>query len=73
MFKLFSPHATAVVIKKVLGVYTHSMETIYLYLRVQVDVGTFFMKSPVVQTMFANFYLTMYILCNVLYHKTNIY
>ena len=62
MFKLFSPHATAVVIKKVLGVYTHSMETIYLYLRVQVDVGTFFMKSPVVQTtsMFVNFYLTMY-------------
>ena len=35
--------ATADFILKVLGVYTRSMETIYLSLRV----GTFFMKSPV--------------------------
>ena len=27
--------------------YSHSMETIYLYLSAQVAVGTFFMKSPV--------------------------
>ena len=32
---------------KVLEVYTHLMETIYLSLRAQVAVGTFFMKSPV--------------------------
>ena len=31
----------------VLGVYTCSMETIYLSLRPQVAVGTFLMKSPV--------------------------
>ena len=41
------PNYTAVLIKKVLGVYNHSMETIYLSLRAQVAVGTFFMKSPV--------------------------
>ena len=33
--------------KKVLGVYTRAMETIYLSLSAQVAVGTFFMKSPV--------------------------
>ena len=30
--------------------YTRSMETIYLSLRAQVAVGTFFIKSPVYQT-----------------------
>ena len=34
-------------IKGTFGVYTRSMETIYLSLRTQVPVGTFFMKSPV--------------------------
>ena len=34
-------------ILKVLGVYTHSMETIYPSLCAQVAVGTFFMKYPV--------------------------
>ena len=38
---------TADFVKKVLGVYTHSMETFCLSLRAQVAVGTFFMKSPV--------------------------
>ena len=33
----------------VLGVYTSSIESIYLSLRAQVAVGTFFMKSPVLQ------------------------
>ena len=33
----------------ILGVYTCSMETLYLSLRAQVAVGTFFMKSAVVQ------------------------
>ena len=37
--------------KKVLGVYTYSMETIYLSLRAQVAVGTFFMKSPVLDLL----------------------
>ena len=37
---------------KVLGVYTHSMETIYPSLSAQVAVGTFFMKSPVFQCTF---------------------
>ena len=32
-----------------LGVYTHSMETIYLFLSTQVAVGTFFMKSTEVR------------------------
>ena len=32
--------------KKVHGVYTHLIETIYLSLSGQVAVGTFFMKSP---------------------------
>ena len=42
-------HNTADFILKVLKikVYTYSMETIYLSLRAQVAVGTFFMKSPV--------------------------
>ena len=40
---------TADFIKKVLWVYTRSMETIYLSPRAQVAVGTFFMKSPVFQ------------------------
>ena len=31
----------------VLGVYTHSPETIYLSLNAKVAVGTFFMKPPV--------------------------
>ena len=31
---------------KVLGVYTHSTETIYLSLRAQEAVGTYFMESP---------------------------
>ena len=31
----------------IFGVYTRSMETIYLSLRAQVAVGTFFMNSPV--------------------------
>ena len=30
--------------------YTHSIDTIYLSLRAQVAEGTFFMKSPVVET-----------------------
>ena len=38
---------TADFIEKVLGVYTRSMETIYLSLSAQVVVSTFFMKSPV--------------------------
>ena len=38
-------------ILKVLGVYTRSMETIYLSMRAQVAVGTFFMKSPVVKNV----------------------
>ena len=38
---------TAGFILKVLGVYIHPIETIYLSLRVQVAVGTFFAKSPV--------------------------
>ena len=38
---------TADFIFKVLGVYTPSMETIYLSLRAHVAMGTFFMKSPV--------------------------
>ena len=37
---------TADFIKKVLSVYTHSMTTIYLFLRAQVAKSTFFMKSP---------------------------
>ena len=32
----------------ILGVYTRSMETIYLFMGAQVAVNTFFMKSPVV-------------------------
>ena len=39
---------TADFIQQVLGVYTRSMETIYLSLRAQVAVGTFFMIYPVV-------------------------
>ena len=38
---------TADFIKKVLGVYTRSMDTMYLSLRAQIAVGTFFMKSSV--------------------------
>ena len=34
-------------IKMVLAVYTHSMTTIYPFLRAQVAKSTFFMKSPV--------------------------
>ena len=40
--------ATADFMKKVPGVYTHSVETIHLSLNAQVAVGTFFRKSPVV-------------------------
>ena len=36
--------------KKVLGVYTLSTETIYLSLRAQAAGGTFFMKTPVLNT-----------------------
>ena len=36
----------------VLGVYTRSMETIYLSLRAEVAVDTFFMKSPVLFWIF---------------------
>ena len=32
--------------------YTHSMETIYLSVRAQVAVGTFFMKSPVLKGIY---------------------
>ena len=39
---------TADFIKKVLPVYTHAMKTLYLSLSAQVDISTFFMKSPVV-------------------------
>ena len=40
-------NATADFIKKVPGLYTHSMETIYLSLSTQVALGTFFRKFPV--------------------------
>ena len=38
---------TADFILKVLAVYIYPMETMYLSLRAQVAVGTFFMKSPI--------------------------
>ena len=44
---LHDVYATADFIKKVISVYTHSMETIYLSLSVQVAKSTFFMKCPV--------------------------
>ena len=52
---------------KVLGVYTHSMETIYLSLSAQVAVGTFFMKSPV------HLYLTYYLHVSRIYNDNKIY
>ena len=43
---------------KALEVYTYSMDTIYLYLRAQVAIGTFFMKSPLVSKfLFKVFFL----------------
>ena len=49
---LFSQYiATADFILKILGVYTHSMETIYLFLSAQVAGGTFFMKSLVLHIL----------------------
>ena len=42
-------------IKKVLGVYTSSMETIDLSLSAQVAKSTFFMKSPVAGPQKVNF------------------
>ena len=42
--------STADFILKVLGVNTRSMETIYLFLRAHVALGTFFRKSPVYYT-----------------------
>ena len=49
-------YATADFIQKVLGVYTSSMQTIYLSLRAQVAVGNFFMKSPVYAHHFARYF-----------------
>ena len=46
-------------ILKVLGVYTCSMETIYLSMRAQVAVGTFFMKSPV--SIYLSIYISIYL------------
>ena len=43
---------------KVLGVYTRLMETIYLSLRAQVAVGSFFMKSPVYKDIYAAYELS---------------
>ena len=45
-------HDTADFIEKVLGVYNHSMETIYPSLSAQVAVGTFLMKSQVHNLIF---------------------
>ena len=42
---------TADFMKKVPGVYTHSMETIYLSPRDQVAGGTYFRKSPVLKNL----------------------
>ena len=42
---------------KALEVYTYSMDTIYLYLRAQVAIGTFFMKSLVSKFLFEVFFL----------------
>ena len=42
---------TADFLQKVLGVYTRSMEAIYLSLRALAAVGTFFIKSPVVNSL----------------------
>ena len=43
----FSAELQLISYKRYLGVYTHSMETIYLSINAQVVVGTFFMKPPV--------------------------
>ena len=48
VYRIINKAGTGDFIKKELGVYTSSMETIYPYLRAQVSVGTFFMKSLVV-------------------------
>ena len=51
-WEVFIHRTKADFIDEVLGVYTHSMETIYLSLRAQVAVGTFFMKSSVLKTVY---------------------
>ena len=53
-YRLYTDTHTADFIKKVLGVYTHSVETIYLSLSAQVAVGTFFMKSSVCICIYNN-------------------